>query len=424
MKIISATGTKGKSTVVRVISSVLQRINEHPVLHVDTHGWYINDTQLGSLKDSNDIWGLVPTVSPGRFLYAIKDDFPNCDAVLETALGSSAASGLGYKRHNIGIFTNVLEDHLGSSRRLKTREDIALAKKFIFARIAPEGTVIFNADDEYVVKMLRYVSKKMQPSRIPVTLDKSNALIDLDEHVATGGCYVTIEDDYVVRKSSNGTTKLVSIPAVSWTFNGKFMPSLYNLSYVCAALLAYHESDQLPQATIDAIESSTLDPYGGRLTRLRSKNGVELIIDYAHEKYSFVEVGKLAKSLAGPQGTVYGVLRIAYDRTDELIEDTAKTIAKSYDKFVIYDKIDGHLKKAKEFKVSKRFTQEVGKTSLLFATALEKHTSDVTRIIREDEALAYAAQHAKSGDVVVCIPSDDIHRSVDFVKDIFEAEFI
>src|SRR5687768_6488085 len=124
-KIISVTGTKGKSTITYVVSSI---INEsETVLRVDTTGYYINNEQRGTFYDSTSIAGLVPTVAPGRFLTAMQNE-DEFTAVLECSLGCSNAPGLGYSHHSVGVFANVLDDHLGSTKRLKSRQDIAEAK--------------------------------------------------------------------------------------------------------------------------------------------------------------------------------------------------------------------------------------------------------------------------------------------------------
>jgi hypothetical protein len=65
---VSVTGTKGKTTTVSVIAEVLQKLN-HNVLKVDTTGHFINGKRKSDLESSKALWGLVPSVSPGRYLY-------------------------------------------------------------------------------------------------------------------------------------------------------------------------------------------------------------------------------------------------------------------------------------------------------------------------------------------------------------------
>jgi UDP-N-acetylmuramyl tripeptide synthase len=72
MKKISITGTKGKTTVTNILAEVLP-VLEKKVLHVNTNGAYLNGKSVITKKQSQAIWDIVPTVSPGRFLYHIGD---------------------------------------------------------------------------------------------------------------------------------------------------------------------------------------------------------------------------------------------------------------------------------------------------------------------------------------------------------------
>ncbi len=419
INIIATTGTKGKTTVTGIIADVLRHYNER-VLKVDTKGHYVNGELKSSLEDSKLIYGLVPTVAPGRYLYELAD-FPEGVAVLETALGSSSVSGLAYRNHKVGIFLNVLEDHLGSSSRLKTRRDIMLAKKFIFERLDLRAYAVFNADDALVCEALQYIPEGISETLVPFGLKFDH--FDLSTHLNKGGVALSVKDDMVLLLEGKNTTPLMAVGDVAWTFEGKFVPSVYNLLAIIGGLYGYFNGE-LPSDLTDIIAASRLDPTDGRLTMLHAKNGVKILADYAHEKYSLKAVGQLAKSLTSPGGKAIGVVRLAYDRTDEIIADTGKYIANDFDQFIVYDKIDGHFRKARKELRGRIFTEEVGKISKLFADALTANGGQVERILREDEAYMRAAAMAKPGDVVVCIVNDDIVQSLDFIKKAFDAKVV
>lgn len=413
-QIISTTGTKGKSTITYILADILRKHGED-VLRVDTTGYFINGEQKGTLDSAKRLNRLVPTVCPGRFLVTM-DAYDSFTAVLECALGSSGPAGVGYKYHKVGIFTNVFEDHLGSSERLQTREDIARAKSFIFARLHQDGAAVFNADDRLVCSQLSLAPATAELIPCGLTFEA----FDVEKHLENGGQALTYEDGKIVRLTREGREELIVAKDVLWTFKGAFMPSIWNLMFVVGGLLG-HFDNQVPAEVWEILTQSTLDPYGGRLTVLRSPRDVTIIADYAHEKKSLSAVGDLSKALVRKDGRVIGVVRLAYDRTDELIADTAKAIAPHFDSFVIYDKVDGHFKKAIHTVGS--FKMVVGRISEVFANALMTQGAEVKRIVREDEALQYAASIAKPGDVVVFIVNDDIKRSIGFAKQYFEADF-
>ncbi|HSW37751.1 MAG TPA: Mur ligase family protein [Candidatus Saccharimonadales bacterium] len=413
-EIISVTGTKGKSTIVYILAQILSQSQN--TLRVDTTGCYINGDKKSGFEDSTRLAGLVPTVAPGRFL-TLMQDFDNFTAILECSLGSSNLPGLGYSHHSVGVFTNVYEDHIGNTDRLKTREDIALAKRFIFSRLRPNGYAVFNADDKLVCSQL----DACKPGVIMVPCGFEFSAFDNQKHMASGGSCVAIENGWVVVKSAQKVDKIVQLESVTWTFNGAYLPSVWNLMFIVGALWA-HGKGSFPKNWKESLTNSRLDPLGGRLISLRSQNGVTIIADYAHEKYSLAAIGDLAKKLCADGGKVIGIVRLAYDRSDELIADTAKHIAGHFDELIVYDKIDGFLRKPKE--TLGKFKMIVGYISKVFSSELEKYNPNVVRIVREDEAINYAAKMAKSGDVVVHIVNDDIEQSMNFIKRKFKAELV
>jgi cyanophycin synthetase len=419
--IIAITGTKGKTTTAFVVAEVLQKLGGN-VLRVDTTGHYVNGAQHSNLEDSKRIWGLVPTVSPGRYLWEFQthpDFSENGVAVLETALGSSAGAGLGYREHQVGVFLNVFEDHLGSSSRLKTKADIAKAKEFIFARIANGGTAVFNADDALVVDRLQVLPEKFKINLLPCGLQFDQ--YDLPSHLQAGGKALTVRDRRVVLLEGDQEHELLDLVRIPWTFEGEFGPSLWNVLMAAAAVLAHVNLTWSDQVRL-AFESVRLDPYGGRLTLLQAANGTKLLLDYAHEKVSLAEVAKFAHSMT-KTGKVYGVVRIAHDRTDELMLETGRVIGEAFDSCIVYDKIDGYWRKPKVVR-SQRFPQVMGYASQKLTEGIKQANPQVERIVREDQAIARAAELAGPDDVVVVIVNDDIHRSVDFVKESFKAEFV
>jgi cyanophycin synthetase len=414
-KIISITGTKGKSTIAYILAQILEANTN--VLRVDTTGYYINGKLRGKFADSSRTAGLVPTVAPGRFLISMQD-IDEFTAVLECSLGCSNAPGLGYSHHSVGVFANVFEDHLGSTKRLKSQKNIAEAKNFIFSRIRPDGYAVFNADDKMVCSQLNNIKEGVK--RIPCGIDFT--AFNVQAHLREGGVCVTLENGWIVVKSEKVIRKIVKVKDVSWTFQGLFLPSIRNLLLVVGALLG-HNKGSIPLSQRQLLKFSKLDPYGGRLTPLISDKGVLIIADYAHEKNSLRAVGEMAHTLKSGKGSrVIGVVRLAYDRTDELIVDTAQYIAPYFDEFIVYDKIDGFWRKPK--KTIGLFKMRTGYVSKVLSSNLKKNGAIVSRIVREDDAIMRAAQMAKKGDVVVVIVNDEITRSIGFIREKFNADFV
>ncbi len=426
--IISVTGTKGKTTVVAIIDSVLRQFNLN-VLKVDTTGHFLNGERKSSLDDSKKTWRLVPSVCPGRYLWEFHAN-PQLQekgvAVLECSLGSSANSGLGYRYHNIGVFLNVFEDHIGSSDRIQNKNDIVKAKSFVFSRLDPnDAMAVFNADDEYVCSALESLPKEIRSDAnilLPIGLDFS--AFDIKNHLDNGGVAITVvEKTKIVVRSNKGDEVIADMANIPWAFEGKYPPSVWNLISAVGALYSYFHGE-LPDGFRKAFESVRLDHYGGRLTLLRAENGATILADYAHEKESLASIAQLGRLLIkSDKGQLVGVVRMAYDRTKQLKFETGAVIGQSFDRVVVYEKIDGYWRKPIKRKYA-RFQQEVGVTSEIVAAGVESVNKNVIRIMREDEALDYTAQHTQPDDVVVIIVNDDIEQSIGFIRQAFKADFV
>lgn len=420
--IIAVTGTKGKTTTVAVLAQVLRRLDWN-VLRVDTTGHYINSERKSNVEDSKRIWGLVPTIAPGRYLFEFMQETDAAHqsvAVLETSYGSGSASGLGYRAHRVGVFLNVFEDHLGSSKRLQTPEDMAAMKSFIFRQIDQEGYAVFNADDARVVGRVGDIPAKKGVRLVACGLT-FNAITQ-DEVFARGGAIVTVEDGWaVVKVNEQERYPVVDVRLVAWTFDGKFTPSIYNLLHTIGAVFALYDG-HMPEGLGEIIQSSYLDAKNGRLVLLQGKTGVRVLADYAHEAHSLQELATLARNLAGTNGKVLGVVRMPYDRTDKQLCETGAVIGRQFDTVIVYDKIDGHFRHPQARTSNPRFSQQVGYTSRVVFDAVKESNPHSERILREDQALVRAAELARSSDVVVHIVNDDIERSLEFIVKTFDVQ--
>jgi len=413
--IIGVAGTKGKTTVTRALAHVYHTINR-TTLHVDTDGHYVNGKQRGTWFDSMEIWHLVPTTCPGRFLYEIKDE-TGAIAVLELSI-ESFLFGTGYRLHDIGVFTNIFEDHIGL--RIKSRQQLADEKaEYLFGRISRRGTAVFNADDPLIVERLNVIPAQFSVKLLPVGLDFNH--FDLDQHLNQGGQAITVRDGWVDILSSQGFEHVLNVADIPWTFEGNFTPSLYNLMLIIGALYAEQGFTTVPAPLLSALRTYQLAPSGGRLTMLENKDkGLKVLLDFAHEKYSVNAVAELARKLA--KGKTIGVIRFSPTKTDEVLHDTGHAIADAFDRMIIYDKVDGILRQRVKM-VRHGFTREVGDVAQRVYEAIQEaqspgHEAEV--VIQEAKAVARAFELAKSGDVIVHIVNDDHEQSIKYIKEHLE----
>lgn len=394
----AVTGTKGKTTIVRLLDHVFQRQGRQ-VLRVDTSGAYLNGVLQVSDQESRQKWGLATTNAPGRFLYLL--DNAGGVGILEcTLFCANRGVGLGYKHHSIGIFTNVFEDHLGGSQGLETKQDIANKKSLVFEKIAPGGSAIYNMDDPLVVEQLQKLPSH-DVRRMGVTLD--------DAADDRRRCVVT---DSELLLYDNGLTRRYSLCDFQW-LAAAHRPSRYALGFAVAALYEGLDVAQLDKAIL-ALKTYTFDEDGGRMVRINTK-GPMVLLDFAHEKYSLHELAVYARSLISSAGRVIGVVRLAPSRTKELIEDTAQFIAKDFDVFIVYDKVDGYWRQPGLVKGFTDKYEEIGKIAGIFGEALRVQGAEALVVLREDQAIQAAVKKARPDDVIVYIVNDDSRRSRRFL---------
>ena len=425
-KIVLVTGTKGKTTISNLLDSILLRLNTgKETLRVSTEGHFLNGKRRSTSEPSHVIYGFAPTVCPGRYLIDLssfsQERLDNMVAILEASLGSGNACGTGVGYCDVGVWTNVFEDHLGSSEGIKTREDIAELKSFVFSQIRDGGYAVFNACDRLVCSKTELIKKGV--TIIPCYDETKEAFYDLKKHLKNGGTAFVLRETKIIKKTQDGEHVVYDASQLPWTFEGQFKPSMLNLLLTFGAIYAIHDG-HFPKGLRDVVNGIRLDPYGGRLTLLKAKKGTTIIADYAHETESLRSIGGLAKSIAERNGgKTIAVIRISYDRTDKLIRKTGHDIGKAFDEFIVYDKIDGYWKKASKHPGNPRFSQRVGRIARLLGAAISKRNKNTKVIIREDKAIEYASGIAQENDVVVIIVNDNIYRSIDWIREMFDAKF-
>ncbi len=417
-KIISVTGTKGKTTVVRLLDSAY-RTTKRPTLLVDTHGHYLDGKRKSTLKDGVKLYDLVPSVCPGRFLYELKDK-NNSVAILEMSIGSSALPGMGYRAHDIGVLTNIFEDHIGS--RLKSRRALAREKGRLFARVKLDGALVFNADDVLVVEQLKKVKSETERNLtlIPVGLDFS--AFDLDDHLSRGGKAITWKDHKVLVLTKEGQTKLFETNKISWIFEGYYLPSVYNLLFAVACIFVEQGQKRIPKLMQEALINYSADEKKeGRLLRYKyKKKNVDIIVDYAHEKFSLKAIGNLASHIS--KRKTIGVIRFAVDRTDKQLRNYSREIANVFDTVVVYDKVDGVTRQPLK-DLRKKWHRDVGEVSAIVFDEIKKHTSkqnSVYRVIPENKALEKALSLSEEGDVIVHIFGNDSNYTLKVLKNLIK----
>jgi cyanophycin synthetase len=313
--IAGITGTNGKTTTSRMLSHILKSAG-HVVGMTSTDGVYVD----GQLSVKGDMTGPVSSQ------IVLRD--PSVDiAVLETARGGIARSGLGYRESDVAACINVQEDHLGL-RGINTLEQLAEVKRIV-VEVATDS-VVLNADDVQCLKMADHTKAK---HLCYVTMNTGHSLVR--EHIRAGGRAVVLEKGIngdMITIFDNGThIPLLWTHLIPATLEGKALHNVQNAMF--AAALAYCLDKPL-EAIQQGLRTFTTTFYQapGRMN-VFDEHAFRVILDYAHNADGVRCMSDLASKL-DVKGKRITVLAGPGDRRDEDIVNIAKAAAGHFDIYI------------------------------------------------------------------------------------------
>ncbi len=141
--IVAVTGTNGKTTTCRMVAQILRSAGLKTGLTC-TDGVYL-DNELLTAGDSSGVNGAIDVL--------VKADTEA--AVLETARGGLAHTGIVFDHCDVGACTNVAAVHLGPYD-IETVDEMAVHKRQVIERTT--GTAVLNADDPSCLAMCEHTA--------------------------------------------------------------------------------------------------------------------------------------------------------------------------------------------------------------------------------------------------------------------------
>lgn len=366
--LISVTGTNGKTTVVRLISKVLQK-QKLTVGMTSSEGIYIN----GRLLVKGDL--------SGPFSAQVVLRHPEVQvAVLETARGGILRSGLGYDYADVAVITNISEDHL-EQYGIDTLDDLAKVKSLVAEMVQKQSYVVFNADDETVVKLVSKTNGKI----IYFSTSINNRI--LNKHLALGGMAVIAEKGKILICEGSKSQTVCHLSKIPLTWGGKAQHNVQNVLAAVAACWALGFNASQIKMGICGFGQDSLDNLG-RL-EYYDLNGVKVILDYGHNPAGVKEIIRTLKQMKHRR--IIGCIGLPGDRSDSTARKLAKEAALGFD--FLYIKEDSDLRGRKPGEIAE----------ILFQQALleGKKPNQLKIILNEADAFSEAVRNAQEGDIVV-----------------------
>lgn len=362
--IVSVTGTNGKTTTARLISHILS-LTGLTVGMTSTSGTYVQDKCI--CKGDN---------SGPRSAKALLANKSIDAAVFETARGGILREGLGYDLADVGIVTNVTEDHLGMGG-IDSLEDLAYVKSLVAEAIKPNGFAVLNGEDP----MSNHILKNVETDVILFYKDPSKVQVpDCEQFIQ-----VYPEDGIIRIKDRKKVFEILPVSEIPITYGGLLECNIGN----CLAAVAAAYALDIP-----------LDVIGEGLTGFRHNPGrfqlfemgdYKILLDYAHNQAGYEQMIRLCGQMSCRRRV--GIIGMPGDRSDEAIQTAGKLAAQAFD--LVYIKEDEDLR-----------GREKGETIRILRDAVLAQGFDSSKIHvadTESAALQQAMAAAEQDDLIVMI---------------------
>ena len=365
MTMIAVTGTNGKTTTTYLLKAILEQTLGAKVGLIGT-----NQNMIGQ--------EVIPTerTTPESFevqhLFRQMADAGCTHVVMEVSSHALALDRVYGVRYQVGIFTNLTQDHLDFH---KTMEAYCDAKAILF-RNCDAGVV--NADDPWTPRLLRNASCKVltYAEHAPADLRAEGIVLGAD-HIAFDA--VTETERVPIR---------VNIP-------GGFM--VYNTLDVLGAALALgiplKDSARVLAAVPHVKGRVEVVPTPGR--------DYTVLIDYAHSPDGLENVLSSVQGFA--KGRTIALFGCGGDRDRTKRPKMGKTAAEHADFLVIT--------------TDNPRTEKPGAIIEDILPGLEGSVTPYTVIEDRVEAIHWAMDHAEAGDVIVlCGKGHETYQEINHVK--------
>ena len=385
--IIAITGTNGKTTTTRLIAHI-----------VKNNGFRVGFTTSDGIYIQNHLMEKGDTTGPISAEYILKD--PNVEfAVLETARGGILRSGLGFSRCDIGIITNIQEDHLGISD-IHDLNDLSRVKSVVVESIKKDGWAVLNGEDDYCLK----IADKLDCNVALFSLNENNNAII--EHCKNGGIAAIYENGFVTIKKGDWKIRVEKATLIPLTMNGK---AKFMIANVLAATLASYlygfKIEDIKLSLTTFLPGAAQTP--GRMNVFKFSK-FKVMIDFAHNPTGYRGIEDYLQSVEAKRKI--GIISGIGDRRDDDIKECARIAARMFDHIIIRQ--EKYLRGRTEKQIIDLIIDGIKESDA--ATSYEVVTLEI-------DAIRHAFSLADEGTYIVAL-SDVVANAIEIVQNYLDAE--
>ena len=385
--IIAITGTNGKTTTTRLIAHI-----------VKNNGFRVGFTTSDGIYIQNHLMEKGDTTGPISAEYILKD--PNVEfAVLETARGGILRSGLGFSRCDIGIITNIQEDHLGISD-IHDLKDLSRVKSVVVESIKKDGWAVLNGEDEYCLK----IADKLDCNVALFSLNENNNAII--EHCKNGGIAAIYENGFVTIKKGDWKIRVEKATLIPLTMNGK---AKFMIANVLAATLASYlygfKIEDIKLSLTTFLPGAAQTP--GRMNVFKFSK-FKVMIDFAHNPTGYRGIEDYLQSVEAKRKI--GIISGIGDRRDDDIKECARIAARMFDHIIIRQ--EKYLRGRTEKQIIDLIIDGIKESDA---------TTSYEVVTLEIDAIRHAFSLAVEGTYIVAL-SDVVANAIEIVQEYLDLE--
>ncbi len=385
--IIAVTGTNGKTTTTRLMAHI-----------VKNNGYRVGFTTSDGIYVQNHLMEKGDTTGPISAEYILKD--PTVEfAVLETARGGILRAGLGFSRCDIGIITNIQEDHLGLSD-IHTLDDLARVKATVVRSIKKDGWAILNAEDDQCLK----IANELSCNIAYFAMDENNPKVK--QFAKEGKIVAVYENGFITIKKGEWKIRVEKATHVPLTLGGKAKFMIANvLAATLAAYLQGFKTEDISLSLQTFIPSTAQTP--GRMNIFEFKK-FKVLIDFAHNPAGYRGVEEYLSSIDATKKI--GIIAGVGDRRDEDIKECGLIAGRMFDHIIIRQ--EKYLRGRTEQEIIDIIVSGIGEANRNVSYEI---------IPLETEAIKHAIDHAEDGSYITAL-SDVVTNAINIVQEYLDKE--
>ncbi|WP_371376333.1 cyanophycin synthetase [Sporomusa aerivorans] len=361
--IIAVTGTNGKTTVTRLITHIFRQA-----------GYKTGMTSSDGIYVDQECVAHGDTSGPASAAIVLADPAVEA-AILEVARGGIIRGGLGYDNANVGIITNITEDHIGQDG-IEDMEDLAYVKSLVIETVLPDGCVLLNADDSRVAALRPRAKAKI----VYFSIRPDNIIVR--RHLGEGGKACFVKNGMIYFADGNREQAIIKIVDVPLTLEGYAQHNIQNTVIAAAACWSQGIGREI---ICKGLISFCENP--GRLM-LMDVNDFQVCVDYAHNPAGCQALVSTLQRFN--PGRLVGVIAAPGDRRDDVIVSLGRSAGRGFD--IVYIKEDYDLRGRKPGETAALLMQGVREAGLA--------PDHIITVLNERDAVAAALKQAQAGDLI------------------------